>query len=69
MAYAAVNKMYGMVRAFVVLKEGMTVSEEEIITFCREHLATYKVPTAVDFRTELPLSALGKVLRRELVSQ
>jgi long-chain acyl-CoA synthetase len=57
------------VKAFVVLKEGMTVSEEEIITFCREHLATYKVPTAVDFRTELPLSALGKVLRRELASQ
>jgi long-chain acyl-CoA synthetase len=56
------------VKAFVVLKEGMTASEEEIIAFCREHLAKYKVPTAVEFRSELPLSALGKVLRRELAS-
>jgi long-chain acyl-CoA synthetase len=57
------------VKAFVVLKEGMTATEEEIIAFCREHLAKYKVPTSVEFRPELPLSALGTVLRRELVSQ
>jgi long-chain acyl-CoA synthetase len=57
------------VKAFVVLKEGMTSTEEEIIAFCREHLAKYKVPTSVEFRTELPLSALGKVLRRELASK
>jgi long-chain acyl-CoA synthetase len=57
------------VKAFVVLKEGMTATEEEIIAFCREHLAKYKVPTAVEFRAELPLSALGKVLRRELASK
>jgi long-chain acyl-CoA synthetase len=55
-------------KAFVVLKEGMTATEEEIIDHCREHLAKYKVPTSVEFRSELPLSALGKVLRRELVS-
>jgi long-chain acyl-CoA synthetase len=55
------------VKAFVVLKEGMTASEQEIIDFCREHLAKYKVPTAVEFRTELPKSTVGKVLRRELV--
>jgi long-chain acyl-CoA synthetase len=57
------------VKAFVVLKEGMAASEEEIITFCREHLARYKVPTTVEFRTELPKSTVGKVLRRELADQ
>jgi long-chain acyl-CoA synthetase len=55
------------VKAFVVLKEGMTATEEELIAVCREHLAKYKVPTAVEFRTELPKSTVGKVLRRELV--
>jgi long-chain acyl-CoA synthetase len=54
------------VKAFVVLKEGMMATEEEILAFCGEHLAKYKVPTSVEFRSELPLSALGKVLRREL---
>jgi long-chain acyl-CoA synthetase len=53
-------------KAFIVLKEGMTATEEEIIAFCGEHLAAYKVPASVEFRSSLPLSALGKVLRREL---
>jgi long-chain acyl-CoA synthetase len=56
------------VKAFVVLKESMIASEEEIIAFCSEHLAKYKVPTSVEFREELPLSAMGKVLRRELAN-
>jgi long-chain acyl-CoA synthetase len=55
------------VKAFVVLKEGMAASEPEIIAFCGEHLAKYKVPSAVEFRADLPKSAVGKVLRRELV--
>jgi long-chain acyl-CoA synthetase len=55
------------VKAFVVLREGMAATEQEIIDFCSEHLARYKVPTAVEFRTELPKSLVGKVLRRELV--
>jgi long-chain acyl-CoA synthetase len=54
------------VKAFVALKEGTAATEEEIIIFCREHLASYKVPTAVVFWPELPKSAVGKVLRREL---
>ena len=54
------------VKAFVVLKEGTSATEEEIIAFCREHLAKYKVPTSVEFRSELPKSTVGKVLRREL---
>ncbi|MFC2046032.1 long-chain fatty acid--CoA ligase [Chloroflexota bacterium] len=56
------------VKAFVVLKEGMTGTEEEIIDYCREHLAKYKVPSSVEFRSSLPMSAMGKVLRRELAS-
>jgi long-chain acyl-CoA synthetase len=54
------------VKAFVVLKEGMAATEQEIIDYCREHLAKYKVPAAVEFRPSLPMSAMGKVLRREL---
>jgi long-chain acyl-CoA synthetase len=54
------------VRAFVVLKERMTATEQEIIDYCREHLAKYKVPSSVEFRSSLPKSAMGKVLRREL---
>jgi long-chain acyl-CoA synthetase len=56
-------------KAFIVLKEGETATEKEIMAFCEEHLAKYKVPTSVEFRSELPMSAMGKVLRRELASQ
>jgi long-chain acyl-CoA synthetase len=55
------------VKAFVVLKEGMVATETDIIAHCRQYLAAYKVPTSVEFRAELPKSAVGKVLRRELV--
>jgi long-chain acyl-CoA synthetase len=54
------------IKAFVVIKQGMAVSEEEIIDFCRGSLAKYKVPTMVEYLSELPKSAVGKVLRREL---
>jgi len=57
------------VKAFIVLKEGETATEEEIITFCREQMAAYKVPRFVEFRTDLPKSIIGKVLRRELREQ
>jgi long-chain acyl-CoA synthetase len=54
------------VKAFVVLKGGMAVPDSEIIAFCKERLAAYKVPKVVEFATELPKSLVGKVLRREL---
>jgi len=54
------------VKAYVVLKEGETATADEIIAFCKERLAAYKVPKAVEFRTELPKTAVGKVLRRQL---
>lgn len=54
------------VKAFIVLKPGETATEEEIIEFCRKHLAAYKVPKLIEFMDELPKSAVGKVLRRVL---
>ena len=54
------------VKAFVVLKPGQTATEDEIIAFCRENLASYKVPKSVEFRDALPKTAVGKVLRRQL---
>jgi long-chain acyl-CoA synthetase len=54
------------VKAFIVLKDGENASADEIITFCREHLAAYKVPRIIEFRDELPKTLIGKVLRREL---
>ena len=57
------------VKAFVVLRQDASATEGEIIAFCRERLASYKVPTSIEFRQELPKSTVGKVLRRELVGR
>jgi long-chain acyl-CoA synthetase len=54
------------VKAWVVLRAGQTATETELRTFCREKLAPYKVPSRVEFRTELPKTMVGKVLRRVL---
>jgi len=53
-------------KAFVVLKSGESAAPEEIIRYCRTKLAAYKVPKSVEIVPELPLSAVGKVLRRAL---
>lgn len=52
--------------AYVSLKDGATATEKEIISFCRKHLVPYKVPKNVEFRAELPKTAIGKILRRAL---
>jgi long-chain acyl-CoA synthetase len=57
------------VKAWIVLKPGETATAEEIKAFCKERLAAYKVPTHYEFRTELPKTTVGKILRRELVRQ
>ncbi len=58
------------VMAWVVVKPGEQMTEEEVQAWCRERLAKYKVPTLVEFRSELPKSQMvGKLLRRELVRQ
>ena len=54
------------VKALVVLKEGMTATQEEIINLCKERLASYKKPKSVEFREELPRSPTGKVLKRKI---
>lgn len=54
------------VMAAVVLKEGARATGEEIIAYCRDHLAAYKAPIQVDFMSELPKSATGKILKRVL---
>lgn len=57
------------VKAWVVVKPGETLSEDEVKDWCRERLAKYKVPTLVEFRSELPKTTVGKILRRELVRE
>lgn len=54
------------VKAFVVLKPGVTATPQEIMDFCRERLTGYKVPKIVEFRDSLPKSAVGKLLRKVL---
>jgi long-chain acyl-CoA synthetase len=53
-------------RAYIVQKEGVSVDEEEILSFCRAHLAAYKVPRSVKFVVDLPKTSTGKVMRRLL---
>jgi long-chain acyl-CoA synthetase len=57
------------VKAWIVIKPGESVTEEELKAFCKERLAAYKVPTHYEFRSELPKTTVGKILRRELVRQ
>jgi long-chain acyl-CoA synthetase len=57
------------VKAYVVLKSGQTATAEEITAFCAERLAPFKVPRLVEFRSELPKTQVGKVLRRVLVEE
>ena len=54
------------IKAFVVPREGETLTAEEVISFCREKLAAYKAPKQVEFVADLPKSTVGKVLRRKL---
>jgi fatty-acyl-CoA synthase len=53
-------------RAFVVLKPGAAATEAELLAFMQDHLARFKVPKSVAFVGNLPLSAAGKILKREL---
>ena len=57
------------VKTFIVLKAGQRATAEELIAYCRENLAPFKVPRAIEFRSELPKSTVLKVLRRELRDQ
>jgi long-chain acyl-CoA synthetase len=58
-----------VVKVFVVKEQDSEVTEEELIEHCKENLAPYKVPKEIEFRDELPKSAVGKLLRRELAEE
>ncbi len=61
------HEIYGEVpKAFVVLKEGQTLTEEQILAYSHQHLAKYKVPYEVEFLDTLPRNASGKVLKHTL---
>ena len=55
------------VKAFVVRTPGAAVTETELIAWCRQAMAAYKYPRIVEFRDSLPMTATGKILKRELV--
>jgi acyl-CoA synthetase (AMP-forming)/AMP-acid ligase II len=54
------------VHALVVLKEGAEATEEEIVSFCRKHIAHFKAPKGVEFMESLPKSPQGKILKKEI---
>jgi len=56
------------IKVFIQLKPGQSATPEGIIAFCRANLAPYKVPKYVEFRPELPKTAVGKILRRQLMT-
>ena len=57
------------VKAWVVLRTGQQVTVDDLRAYCRKELVAYKVPRHVEFRDSLPMSHLGKVLRRELAAE
>ena len=54
------------IKAYIVKKEGAAASETEIVEWCRDNMASYKYPRFVEFRETLPMTATGKILKREL---
>lgn len=62
------DRLYGEeVAAFIVTREGASISEEELMSFCREKLADFKCPKTIRFVREIPKGPTGKLLKRELV--
>jgi long-chain acyl-CoA synthetase len=57
------------VKAWIVVKPGETLTEEDVKNWCKDRLAKFKVPSQVEFREELPKTTVGKILRRELVRE
>jgi len=57
------------VKVFVVLCEGETATEEELLEYCKDKLATFKLPTMIEFREELPKTNVGKILKKDLKAE
>jgi long-chain acyl-CoA synthetase len=55
------------VKAYVIKAPGAEVTEDELVRWCKENMASYKYPRVVEFRDQLPMTATGKILKRELV--
>jgi long-chain acyl-CoA synthetase len=61
------DKIYGeLPKAFIVLKEGESITEKELISYCKDHLADFKVPKYVEFRDSLPQTPTGKIMKQPL---
>lgn len=58
-----------ILKVYIVLKPGESMTKNEVISYCRSKLANYKVPKQVEFRDELPKSMVGKILRRAIRSE
>ena len=58
-----------VVKAWVVVKDGMQATEAELKKFCEDKLVSYKRPRTIEFKAELPKTMVGKILRRELVAE
>jgi long-chain acyl-CoA synthetase len=63
------EKLVDKIKAYIVLKPGQQATAQEIIDFCKDKLAKYKVPKEVEFRESLPKNMVGKMLRRLLVEE
>jgi long-chain acyl-CoA synthetase len=57
------------VKVFVILKEGATATSEELIQYCKDKMAKFKLPTEIEFRNELPKTNVGKILKKDLKSE
>jgi long-chain acyl-CoA synthetase len=55
------------IKAFVIKAKDASVTEDELVAWCKENMASYKYPRIIEFRDELPMTATGKILKRELV--
>ena len=67
MAYGVPDPYRGeIMKVAIVPRPGVQLTAEDILEYCQPRLATYKLPKVVEFRTELPKSMVGKVLRRLL---
>ncbi len=57
------------VKAFIILKEGESPSEQELIDWCKEQMAAFKYPRLIEFRESLPMTATGKILKKVLKAE
>jgi long-chain acyl-CoA synthetase len=54
------------IKAYVILNDGASITEDELVAWGKEQMASYKYPRIVEFRDTLPMTATGKILKREL---